>query len=73
MRKEKYEGHLSNAHGAPKRYQCPLCGKQFALNSDLFKHRAQVHITKPKLPFKGGRGGHLNVDCQLFSGFLVDL
>lgn len=50
MRKEKYEGHLSNAHGAPKRYQCTLCGKQFALNSDLFKHRAQVHITKPKLP-----------------------
>ena len=52
MRKEKYEGHLSNAHGAPKRYQCTLCGKQFALTSDLFKHRAQVHLTKPKLPCK---------------------
>jgi len=52
MRKEKYEGHLSKAHGAPNRYQCTFCGKQFGLNSDLFKHRAQVHLTKPKLPCK---------------------
>ena len=52
MRKEKYEGHLSKVHGAPKRYQCTICGKQFGLNSDLFKHRAQVHLTKPKLPCK---------------------
>jgi hypothetical protein len=40
--REKYEGHMSSSHGAPKRHVCQLCGKQFALNSDLYKHRAQV-------------------------------
>ena len=42
--REKYEGHLSSAHGAPRLHSCSLCNKMFAQRSDMYKHRTQVNF-----------------------------